>query len=91
MTGRLYGSGVFTRCSVPICTASGHALVLRYEVNQLQRVVHMNMATHPANAPRTPLGHSIGRIENGELVIETANFTHGRGGVATRPASHAAA
>jgi Family of unknown function (DUF6152) len=51
-------------------------LVIHYEVNELERTVHMNMTAHPADAPRTPLGHSIGRIENGELVIETASFTH---------------
>lgn len=51
-------------------------LLLRYEVDNLERVVHLNMSTHPSDAPRTPLGHSIGRFENGELVIETARFSH---------------
>lgn len=55
---------------------SKERLLLRYEVDNLERVVHLNMTTHPADAPRTPLGHSIGRFENGELVIETAKFSH---------------
>jgi hypothetical protein len=49
-------------------------LLLRYEVDNLERVVHLNMDTHPANAEPTPLGHSIGRFEDGDLVIETADF-----------------
>jgi len=59
-----------------ITRPNADTLVIHYEVNELERVVHMNMKAQPASAPRTPLGHSIGRIENGELVIETANFTH---------------
>jgi hypothetical protein len=59
-----------------ITRPNADTLVLRYEVNELERTIHLNMKTHPADAPRTPLGHSIGRIENGELVIETASFTH---------------
>jgi hypothetical protein len=59
-----------------ITRPNAETLVIDYEVNKLERVVHMGMKTHPANAPRTPLGHSIGRIENGVLVIETASFTH---------------
>ena len=55
-------------------------IVLHYEVNELDRVIHLNTTSHPANVARTPLGHSIGRFENGELVIETAAFTHVRWG-----------
>jgi hypothetical protein len=63
-----------------ITRPSAATLVIRYEVNELVRTVHMGMKDHPANAPRTPLGHSVGRIENGELVIETARFTHEKWG-----------
>lgn len=55
-------------------------LVIRYEVDELERVVHLNMTSHPANVAPSPLGHSIGHFENGDLVIETANFTHVRWG-----------
>jgi hypothetical protein len=55
-------------------------IVLRYEVDNLVRTVHLDMAAHPANAAGTPLGHSIGRFENGDLVIETARFSHVRWG-----------
>jgi hypothetical protein len=55
-------------------------LVIRYEVDELERVVHMNMTSHPEDVEPSPLGHSIGRFENGDLVIETAKFTHARWG-----------
>jgi hypothetical protein len=55
-------------------------ILLRYEVNELVRTVHLNMTSHPVDTPRTPLGHSIGRFENGDLVIETAYFSHVRWG-----------
>src|SRR5262249_52040635 len=62
-----------------------NTIVLHYEVNELVRTVHLTMASHPANTPRTPPGHLIGRFENGDLVIETACFSRvrwgsGRGG-----------
>ena len=37
-------------------------LLMRYEVNNLERVVHLNMDSHPANVAPSPLGHSIGRF-----------------------------
>jgi hypothetical protein len=55
-------------------------LVLRYEVDNLVRSVQLDTAEPAAGAAATPLGHSVGRFENGELVIETANFSHVRWG-----------
>ena len=60
---------------VEITRPAADTLVMHYELNEVERVVDMGMTQHPANATRTPVGHSIGRIENGELVIETAAFT----------------
>jgi hypothetical protein len=37
----------------------------------------MDMKSHPKDAPRTSLGHSIGHWEGDTLVIETANFSAG--------------
>jgi hypothetical protein len=42
-----------------------------------ERIVHLNATDHPANGPRTSLGHSIGRFEGDTLVIETANYSEG--------------
>ncbi len=53
---------------------SADTLRLRYEVDNLVRTVHLNETAPPADAPRTPLGYSVGRFENGELVIETSRF-----------------
>jgi hypothetical protein len=43
----------------------------------VKRVIHMNMKTHPKDAKRTSLGHSIGRWDGDTLVIESANFPAG--------------
>lgn len=55
-------------------------LLIRYELNKLERVVHLGMDGHPERLEPTPLGHSIGRFEDGELVIHTAGFAHVRWG-----------
>jgi hypothetical protein len=43
----------------------------------VERSVHLGTADHPADGPRTSLGHSIGRFEGDTLVIETANYSEG--------------
>jgi hypothetical protein len=63
-----------------ITRPTADTLVIRYEVNELMRVVHLNMTSHPADVAASPLGHSIGRIEGRDLVIETAKFTPVRWG-----------
>ena len=52
-------------------------IVLHHEWMDVRRVVHMNMKEHPKNGPRSSLGHSIGHMEGGTLVIETANYAAG--------------
>ena len=39
------------------------------------RAVHLDMANHPEGIARTGIGHSVGRFEGAELVIETALFS----------------
>ena len=55
----------------------GNNVVLRHEWMDVKRVIHMNMKTHPKDAKRNSLGHSIGRWDGDTLVIETANFSAG--------------
>jgi hypothetical protein len=55
----------------------GGDIVLKFEWMDVERVVHMNMNGHPADGPRTTLGHSIGHFEGDTLVIETANYSAG--------------
>jgi glycine/D-amino acid oxidase-like deaminating enzyme len=42
-----------------------------------RRVVHLDQTEHPADGPRSSLGHSIGRFEGDTLVIETGNYSEG--------------
>ncbi len=63
-----------------ITRPNADTLVIRYEVNELVRTVHLNTTSHPANAAPSPLGYSIGRFDDGDLVIETASFSHVRWG-----------
>ncbi len=51
--------------------------MLRHEWMDAVRTVHLNTREHPANGPRTSLGHSIGYFEGDTLVIETANYSAG--------------
>jgi hypothetical protein len=43
----------------------------------VERIVHLDMQTHPADGARTSLGHSIGHFEGDTLVVETANYAAG--------------
>jgi Family of unknown function (DUF6152) len=55
----------------------GGDVLLRYEWMDVRRVVHVNEKTPPPKAPRGSLGYSIGRFEDGALVIDTANYPAG--------------
>ena len=58
-------------------TREQYRVVLRHEWMDAVRTVHLNLREHPADGPRTSLGHSIGRFEGDTLVIETANYSEG--------------
>jgi hypothetical protein len=49
------------------------AVVIRGEDGAVERVVHLGVATHEGVAPSVQ-GHSIGRWDNGVLVVDTAQF-----------------
>lgn len=51
----------------------GDDLIFQYEEWSLLRRIHMNEREHPKNRTPTLMGHAIGHVENGALVIETAN------------------
>lgn len=55
-------------------------LIMRYEINNLERVVPLSPDARPEDVEPRPLGHSIGRFEDDGLVIETAGFSHVRWG-----------
>lgn len=52
-------------------------IVIRHEFMDTERIVRMNMEEHPADAPRTTMGHSIGRFKDGDLIVHTALFAEG--------------
>lgn len=62
----------------------GETITMRYGYMDARRVIHMNADTHPTSLEPRWTGHSIGRWEGDELVVDTIGFTagaHGRSGV----------
>ena len=63
------------------------AVVIRGEDAAVERVVHLNVSSHEGAAPSVH-GHSIGRWEEGTLVVDTARFApHRLGNGAGLPSS----
>jgi hypothetical protein len=56
----------------------GDHLLFEYEEWSLLRTVYMDGRDHPQYQSPSLLGHSVGRVENGTLVIETARVTPDR-------------
>jgi hypothetical protein len=53
----------------------GEHLLIRYEEWSLLRQIYMDGRAHPEHRTPTLLGHSVGRIENGVLIVETERVT----------------
>jgi hypothetical protein len=71
---------------------AGDTVILRTAVNVgVERIVHLDQTTH-AGAPFTNEGHSIGRWDNGTLVVDTQNFSDhpsgNRGGLPSGSQKH---
>ena len=70
------------------------AVVMRFEAQgqNVERVVHLDQSAHPADVAPSLMGHSIGRWDNGSLVIDTVAFApHSIGitfAVPSGPAKH---
>jgi hypothetical protein len=58
-------------------TQAGDEIVIDYGLYSFQRVIHMNMAAHPADLEPSYSGHSIGRWEGDVLVVDTIGFEPG--------------
>jgi hypothetical protein len=52
-------------------------IVINYGLVSYERVIHMNMAEHPAAIEPSPAGHSIGHWEDDVLVVDTIGFEPG--------------
>jgi hypothetical protein len=61
-----------------VISRDGEHLLFRYEEWSLLRTVYMDGRTHPQYRTPSLLGHSVGRIEDGVLIIETARVTPDR-------------
>jgi len=59
-----------------------NAAYLRSEFDNTERVIHLDGRGHPENAEPTSQGHSIGRWEDGALVVDTTLFAANRSPVA---------
>jgi len=53
----------------------GDHLVVRYEEWSLLRNIYLDGRPHPEHKTPTLLGHSVGRVENGALIVETTRLT----------------
>ncbi|MGI9257467.1 MAG: DUF6152 family protein, partial [Gammaproteobacteria bacterium] len=53
---------------------NGATIVLRTELYDIERTIHMDTAASPADQSNSHLGYSIGRWEDGNLVVETTNI-----------------
>jgi hypothetical protein len=52
-------------------------IVINYGLYSFERVIHMNMAQHPASIMPSYAGHSIGKWEGDVLVVDTVGFEPG--------------
>ena len=51
----------------------GNEIVLRGEIYDMVRTIHMNRSEPPAGQPESILGYSVGKWENGALVVKTTH------------------
>ena len=65
-------------------TRDGDNLLVRYEEYSLLRPIYMDGSQRPQYMTPSMLGHSVGRIENGELVVETTGMLADRFSDATQ-------
>ena len=52
----------------------GAQIVMRSQLYDLERTIRMSETSIPDNAPASPLGYSIGRWDDGTLVVETSQI-----------------
>ena len=53
----------------------GKDLLVRYEEWSLNRPIYLDGRPHPTYATPSLLGHAVGRVENGALIVETKRVT----------------
>ncbi len=58
-------------------TQNDDTIVLQYGQLGFTRTIHMNMTSHPPDVRPSRAGHSIGRWEGDDLIVETVGFAPG--------------
>jgi hypothetical protein len=58
-------------------TQTENEIRMSYGSMGIERVIHLNMAEHPASNAPSVAGHSIGRWENDVLIVDTVGFAPG--------------
>jgi hypothetical protein len=58
-------------------TQDENSIRIQYGAPGIDRTIHLNETTHPANIEPSVAGHSIGRWENDVLVVDTVGFKPG--------------
>jgi hypothetical protein len=51
-------------------------VIFRYEKDDVERLIWLDGRRHPPPSERSVQGHSIGRYEDGALIVDTRNFTY---------------
>jgi len=62
-------------------TRNDDTLIIRHEINDVERVIHLGRTEHPANTEPSHLGNSIGWFEGETLVVDTAYFAPAKWGI----------
>ena len=62
-------------------TKVGDDYRMDFEMPAATRTIHMDMAEHPQDLEPSMMGHSIGRIEDGVLVVDTVGFVPTKWGI----------
>jgi hypothetical protein len=62
-------------------TRDDETLVVRHEINDVERVIYLDQTEHPADTELSHLGHSIGWFEDDSLVVDTAHFAPAQWGI----------
>jgi len=62
-------------------TRNENTLIIRHEIIDTERTIHLNQTEHPADTAPSHLGHSIGWFEGETLVVDTAYFAPAQWGI----------
>ncbi len=62
-------------------TRDENAYYMDYEFYGVRRVIHMDRDEHPDDITPSDYGHSIGRIEDGALIVDTIGFRPAKWGI----------